>query len=179
MALNLSPTPSLKISSYTSNSIARRNQIAVSTYALGTRSRSKTIPSQKGRVCAPEACMASWHPRRNSRAGRENGRATTSRSSGDWSPSYRMVGQLLTNRKFRASRAALWIVTKHCPHRSICRAVRPDTSLFGTSQLCLRGDLVSGGMSLDVWLGALRDALALLALEHLTIGVLVGGGVCE
>src|SRR5216684_911771 len=135
MVPNLSLMPSLKISSCTSNSIARRNRIAASTYAAGTRSRSKTIPNQKGRVCAPEACMASWLPHRNSRASRKRGRATTSHSSDEWSPLCRMVRPLLTNRKFRVSPAVLWIVTKDYPARSICRAVRPDTWLFGTSRL--------------------------------------------
>src|SRR6266849_4952290 len=167
MALNLSPMPSLKISSYTSNSIARRNRIAASTYAVGTKSRSKTIPCQKGRVCAPEACMASWLPRRNYRASRERGRITTSRSSGEWSLSCRTARPLLTSRKFRGSQVALRIVTKDYPARSICREVKTDTSLFGTSRLRHLSDPV-GEMSRNVWLGAFRDdALALFASEHL------------
>ena len=142
MVLNLSAMPSFKISSCTSNSIAHRDPIAASTYAVGTNFRSRTIPSQKGRLCAPEACMASWHPRRNSHAGRENGRPTTSRSLGDWSLLCKMVRPLSICRKFRASQAGLWTVTKHYPDRSICRVVRLATLLFGTSRLHQRSDLV-------------------------------------
>jgi hypothetical protein len=40
-------------------------------------------------------------------------------------------GPSLTNRKFRASPAGLWIVTKRYPDRSIYMAARPDASLFG------------------------------------------------
>jgi len=105
-----------------------------------TNFRSKTIRSQRGLLCALEACMVSWPPRRNSRAGRENGRPTTSRSLDEWSPLCKMARPLLTNRKFRASRAGLWIVTKHYPDRSICRVVKPDTSPFGISRLRQRGD---------------------------------------
>src|ERR1022692_117178 len=135
MALNLSPTPSLKISNYTSNSIAHQDRIAASTFAAGTNSRLKTIPSQKDRLCEREASTASWPPRRNSRADQENGRPTTSRWLDEWSPSCKMVRPLLTNRRFRASQVGRWIATKHSPDRSICRVVRPDTSLFGTSRL--------------------------------------------
>src|ERR1700684_4138478 len=46
-----------------------------------------------------------------------------------------MVRPLLTGRKFRASQAGLWIVTKHYRGRSICRAPRLGTSLFGISRL--------------------------------------------
>jgi Domain of Unknown Function (DUF1080) len=114
-----------------------------STYAVGTSSRSKTTRSQKGRLCAPEACTASWPPRRNSRAGRENGRPTTSRWLDEWSPLRKMVRPLLINRKSPASQGGLLIVTKHYPGRSICRVVRPATSLFGISRLRQRGDLVT------------------------------------
>ena len=48
MVLNLSVMPSSKISSYTSNSIARQDRIAASTYAVGTSSRSKTTPEPEG-----------------------------------------------------------------------------------------------------------------------------------
>src|ERR1700680_1195410 len=143
MVLNLSVMPSSKISSYTSNSIAHQDRIAASTYAGGTNSRSKTIQNQKDRLCALEACMVSWPRRRNSRASRENGRPTTSRSLDEWSPLYKMVRPLLTSRKFQVSQAGPWIVTKNCPDRPICRVVKLATSLFGTSRLRQRGDLVS------------------------------------
>src|ERR1700676_4071000 len=143
MVLNLSVMPSSMISSYTSNSIAHQDRTAASTYAVGTSSRSKTTRSQKGRLCAPEACTASWPPRRNSRAGRENGRPTTSRWLDEWSPLRKMVRPLLINRKSPASQGGLLIVTKHYPGRSIDRVVRPATSLFGISRLRQRGDLVS------------------------------------
>jgi len=117
------------------------DRTVASTCAAGMNSRSKTIRSQRHRRCAPVACMASWLPRRNSRAGRESGRAMTSRWLGEWSPLYRMVRPLLTTKKFRASPAGLWIVTKHWPDRSICRGLRQDTSLFGTSRLRQQGDL--------------------------------------
>src|SRR3984957_12672823 len=134
MVLHLLVMPSLRISSYTSNSIVRQDRIAASTYAGGTNSRSKTIHNQKGRLCAPEACMASWRPRRNSHAGRENGRPTTSRCLAEWLPLYKMVRPSLINRKFLASRAGHWTVTKDCPARSICRVVKPVTSLFEISR---------------------------------------------
>src|SRR3984957_17329017 len=135
MALKLSQTPSLKISIFTSNSIAQQDRIVASTSAAGTNSRLKTIPNQKGRLCAREASTASWLPRRNSRTDQENGRPTTSRWLDEWSPLCKMVRPLLTNRRFRASQVGRWIATKPYPDQSICRVARPDTSLFGTSRL--------------------------------------------
>src|SRR5260370_24655158 len=84
--------------------------------------------------------MGAWPLRRKSHAGRENGRATTSHLWDAWSRSCRTVRPLLTSRKFRASQAALWIVTKASPAQSICRVVKMDTSLFGTSRLRQVGD---------------------------------------
>src|ERR1035441_6353767 len=83
-------------------------------------------------VEAVRGVLASWVPRRNSRAGRANGRPTTSRSLDEWSPFCKMVRSLLTNRKFRASQAELLIVTKSYPGRSICKVVRPSTSRLQT-----------------------------------------------
>src|SRR5450759_833710 len=140
MAQNLSPMPSSMTSSYISNSIALRNRIVVSTCGVDTKFKSKTIPCQKDRPCAREVCMASWLRCPNSRAGGENGRPTTSHLWAAWSLSCRTVRPLLTSRKFRVLQAALWIVTKDYPARSICRVVKMDTSLFGTSRLRQVGD---------------------------------------
>src|ERR1700758_4114341 len=141
MVLNLSVMPSLGISSYISNSIVRQDRIAVFTFAAGMNSRSKTIHNQKGQPCALEACMASWHPRRNSHAIRENGRATTSRWLDESLPLYKMVRPLLINRKSQASRAGHWTVTRDYQARSICRVAKPVTSPFGISRLRRQTDL--------------------------------------
>src|ERR1035437_4681102 len=135
MAPNLLPLRSSMTSSYISNSIALRNRIVVSTCGVDTKFKSKTIPCQKAAPCAREVCMASWLRCPNSRAGRENGRPMTSHLWAAWSLSCRTVRPLLTSRKFRVLQAALWIVTKDYPARSICRVVKMDTSLFGTSRL--------------------------------------------
>src|SRR4029077_8800967 len=95
----------------------------------------------RARPCARAAYMASWHRLPNSRASPEFGRLTTSPWLAEWSRLFKMVTPLLTNRKFRASPVALWIVTKHYPAPFISKVARPDTSLFGISPSHLQCDL--------------------------------------
>ena len=47
----------------------------------------------------------------------------------EFAPLCKMAGPSLTSRKFQASQAGLWIVSKHYPDRSICR-VRGRTRRF-------------------------------------------------
>src|ERR1700689_1885237 len=184
MAPNLSRTRSLKISNYTLNSIACQDRIAASTSAAGTNFRLKTIPSPKGQPCVLEASMVSWLPRRSSRADQENGRPTTSRWLDEWSPLCKTVKPLLTNKRFRASRVALWTATKGFADRSICRGVRPDTSLSGTSRLHRQGETATHPEKLSVSILFMKpntDRLCRMFLStriQLAILIALCAGVC-